>query len=181
MSFWCRFCVMKIHEMELYCCRPLSTNFSWQVAVCMCGARHTRQHAPAAMEAMMQPRNAHSSTPHHARPCKETQQNTRTPFPSKIFEPTRICIDQAPEHILPRTAMSLSYWAQACATAVDRPLQAKLDSAHASCGVTVSVMASALNLQTNDDFVVECAGCGVLRERSWERDDVCAVVAAGRG
>jgi hypothetical protein len=46
-----------------------------------------------------------------------------------------------PQPILPRNAMSLSYWARACATAVDRPLQAQLDSAYASCGVTVSVAA----------------------------------------
>ena len=67
--------------------------------------------------------------------------NTRTPFLNKILEAARICISQAPEPILPRNAMSLSFWAQACATAVDKPLQAKLDSVYASWGVTVSVAA----------------------------------------
>ena len=35
--------------------------------------------------------------------------------------------------------MSLAYWAQACSAASSKPLQALLDNAHASCGVTVSV------------------------------------------
>jgi hypothetical protein len=36
--------------------------------------------------------------------------------------------------------MSLSLWAQACATALEKPVQAQLDSAYASYGVTVSVV-----------------------------------------
>ena len=35
--------------------------------------------------------------------------------------------------------MSLSYWAQACSAASNKPLQALLGTAYASCGVTVSV------------------------------------------
>jgi len=34
-------------------------------------------------------------------------------------------------------SMSLSFWADACNYAVNRPLQAQLDAAHASCGLTV--------------------------------------------
>ena len=30
-------------------------------------------------------------------------------------------------------------------------------------------------------MTISCAGCGVLRERCWERDDVCAVVEAAGG
>jgi len=37
--------------------------------------------------------------------------------------------------------MSLSFWAQACSTALDKPVQAQLDSAYGSYGVTVSVAA----------------------------------------
>jgi len=79
----------------------------------------------------------------HARPDGyKVDVNTRTQFPSKIVEHDRIRIDQSPEPIIPRTAMSLSFWAQACATALDKPLQAQLDSAYASCGVTVSLAAA---------------------------------------
>jgi len=69
--------------------------------------------------------------------------NMNTPFTRKIVEPTRICIDQGVglETCLPQNAMSLSFWAQACATTVGRPLQVLLDTAYACCGVTVSVLA----------------------------------------
>ena len=40
--------------------------------------------------------------------------------------------------LLLKAVMSLSFWAQACSTAFNRPLQAQLDAAYASCGVTVS-------------------------------------------
>jgi hypothetical protein len=33
--------------------------------------------------------------------------------------------------------MSSSFWADACNSAFNRPLQTLLDAAHASCGVTV--------------------------------------------
>jgi hypothetical protein len=34
--------------------------------------------------------------------------------------------------------MSRSFWTQACSTAFNQPLQALIDTANASCGVTVS-------------------------------------------
>jgi hypothetical protein len=33
--------------------------------------------------------------------------------------------------------MSSSFWADACNSALNKPLQMKLDTVHASCGVTV--------------------------------------------
>jgi hypothetical protein len=50
--------------------------------------------------------------------------------------------------------MSLSFWAQACATAVYKPVQALLDSAYANCGVTVNVAAV---FEFNSDLDDDCA------------------------
>ncbi len=41
-----------------------------------------------------------------------------------------------------RLMSSSSFWSDACAHANDKPVQALLDAAYASCGMTVSVLES---------------------------------------
>jgi len=42
-----------------------------------------------------------------------------------------------PSPLPPCNPMSSSFWADACNSAVNRPLETQLDTVHASCGVTV--------------------------------------------
>jgi hypothetical protein len=73
--------------------------------------------------------------------------------------------------------MSVSYWAQACSTASNKPLEPLLNTAYASCGVTVSVgLWLVMRLLT-----LVRADCGVLRERCRGRHDVFALVVDGGG
>ena len=72
-------------------------------------------------------------------------------------------------------SMSLSSWAQACNTSANRPLQTQLDTAYASCGVTVSLGLLLLMRVVT----LARADCGVLRERCRGWDHVLAVVEDG--
>ena len=72
-------------------------------------------------------------------------------------------------------SMSLSYWAQACTTANNMPLQTLLNAVYASCGVTVSLGLLLLMRVVT----LARADCSVLRERCRGRDDVFAVVEDG--
>ena len=86
----------------------------------------------------------------------------------------------------PPPLSSMSFWADACHSANSRSLQTLLDSAYASCGVTVRYAAAACSalLGVQCTWLVTlllCADCCVLRQRLGERDHVLAVAADGRG
>ena len=71
-------------------------------------------------------------------PSKLRQQKVkRCPSPLQPLAPSFLSrfSQSQPAH---SHSMSLSSWAQACTTAANRPLQTQLDTAYASCGVTVS-------------------------------------------
>ena len=73
--------------------------------------------------------------PPSAHACKKPPPTPAAPelsFPSDTFSP--------PLHLPPllQAIMSSKFWADACATAANRPLQVLNDTAYASCGVTVS-------------------------------------------
>ncbi len=52
----------------------------------------------------------------------------RPPYPPPFYPPPPLL----------QAIMSSKFWADACATAANRPLQTLIDTAYASCGVTVS-------------------------------------------
>ncbi len=55
--------------------------------------------------------------------------------PPKAQQPPTLACNTAPPP--PCSAMSSSFWADACNSARDRPLQTLIDTVHASCGATV--------------------------------------------
>ena len=68
-----------------------------------------------------------------SQPSRQSTEYTPTP-PKAQPTPTLACNTAPPP---PSSAMSLSFWVDACNYAFNRPLQTQLDAAHASCGVTV--------------------------------------------
>jgi hypothetical protein len=68
------------------------------------------------------PSQSPASRSPHARPAK----SSTTPNPR---------LQQA--HPPPCSPMSSSFWADACNSTLNRPLQTQLDAAHVSCGLTV--------------------------------------------
>ena len=110
---------------------------------------------------------------HPLPPNSGTKKSSAAPPPCSPLCPpaSRVSLSQSqPAH---SHSMSLSYWAQACNTSANRPLQTQLDTAYASCGVTVSL---GLRLLMRVVVTLARADCGVLRERCRGRDDVFAVV-----
>jgi hypothetical protein len=78
------------------------------------------------------PNTAESHHPRRHRPRK------CQPFRGVCLKPSYTAQQRLPSLHPRHPAMSsATFWSEKCQQAVDRPLQAQLNSAHASCGVTV--------------------------------------------